>query len=94
MFGTHKLVDSCPNRYLKPYYTDIQIALGIGYGARLGFNPGELVDLLLGCIGIDIYKDDYEHQKGIPRDILGNSLEDLGYSPEEIMERQMPPKAE
>ena len=39
-------------------WTQIEVAAGLGYGVRLGFNPGELLDFILGFFGIDIYGDD------------------------------------
>ena len=46
-----------------PHYTQCDITIGLGFSARLGFNPGELIDLLLGFTGIDIYSDDLERRK-------------------------------
>ena len=43
-----------------PYFMDVQVAAGLGRTVRLGFNPGELLDLVLGCANIDIYRDDLE----------------------------------
>ena len=43
---------------LRPYYTEIEIAAAAWLGVRAGFNPGELVDFLLGWFGVDIYGDD------------------------------------
>jgi len=40
------------------YYTQIEVAAGLGYTVRLGFNPGELLDFLLGWTTIDILGDD------------------------------------
>jgi hypothetical protein len=39
-------------------YTQIDILLGLGGTVRLGFNPGELLDFILGWTTIDIYSDD------------------------------------
>lgn len=44
------------------YYTQLEVAAGLGYTVRLGFNPGELLDFLLGWTTIDIFGDDV----GIP----------------------------
>jgi hypothetical protein len=41
-----------------PYYTQIEAAAGLGGTIRLGFNPGELVDFILGWTTIDIFNDD------------------------------------
>ena len=46
-----------------PYLTQIEIQAGLGFVPRIGFNPGELLDLLLGFAGIDIYNDDLERRK-------------------------------
>jgi hypothetical protein len=40
------------------YYTQLEVAAGLGYTVRLGFNPGELLDFLLGWTTIDILRDD------------------------------------
>lgn len=41
-----------------PHYTLLEIAGGLFGTVRLGFNPGELIDFVLGWVGIDIFKDD------------------------------------
>ena len=51
----NKLTDGSRNY---AYWTQLDIAMGLGDGFRLGFNPGELLDALLGYVGIDIYGDD------------------------------------
>jgi hypothetical protein len=48
-----------------PYYTQIEVAGGLLFGARLGFNPGELLDFLLGWTALDIFDDDIATQKPI-----------------------------
>lgn len=40
------------------YYTGLDAVLGLGLSFRLGFNPGELLDFILGWTTIDIFKDD------------------------------------
>ncbi len=40
------------------YYTQVEVIAGIGGSLRLGFNPGELLDFLLGWTTLDIYGDD------------------------------------
>ncbi len=43
----------------KPYYyTELEVAGGLWYTVRLGLNPGELVDFLLGWTTLDILGDD------------------------------------
>ena len=39
-------------------YTHIEVCVGLGTSIRVGFNPGELLDFLLGWFFIDIYSDD------------------------------------
>ena len=46
-------------------WTQIEVAAGLLGGVRLGFNPGELLDLLLGFFGVDLYDDDVA---GLPSD--------------------------
>jgi len=46
-----------------PCYTQIEAVFGLGFTVRAGFNPGELLDFLLGWFGIDIYGDDLEARK-------------------------------
>jgi len=59
-----------------PYYTQIEVAVGLGGTLRMGFNPGELVDFILGWFGIDIFGDDLyaKKQKGesnqVPEDTV------------------------
>lgn len=43
------------------YWTQFEFALGVGRTVRLGFNPGELLDALLGHVGLDLYGDDTTH---------------------------------
>ena len=38
--------------------TQLEIAGGLIFTLRLGFNPGELLDFILGFSGIDIWHDD------------------------------------
>lgn len=40
------------------YYTEIEAVIALGPGMRVGFNPGELIDFILGWGGIDIFQDD------------------------------------
>lgn len=41
-----------------PQYTELEGVIGLGPTLRLGINPGELLDFLIGWIGFDIYNDD------------------------------------
>jgi len=52
-----------PWRQRLAYYTEGEVALGCHYTVRLGVNPGELLDFLLGWTTLDIYGDDLEHAK-------------------------------
>ena len=40
------------------FYTQAEVVLAVGGGMRLGANPGELVDFLLGFATVDIFDDD------------------------------------
>jgi hypothetical protein len=40
------------------YYTQVEAVLGLYASARVGCNPGELLDFILGFAAIDIYRDD------------------------------------
>ena len=42
------------------YYTQMEVAAGLGGTLRLGFNPGELLDFILDWTTLDIYGDDLE----------------------------------
>lgn len=42
-----------------PYWTNIEVSGGALIGMRVGFNPGELLDFLLGFTTLDIYGDDF-----------------------------------
>jgi hypothetical protein len=43
---------------ISPYYTEIVLQGGLLLSVRLSFNPGELLDFLLGWFTIDFYGDD------------------------------------
>jgi hypothetical protein len=49
------------------YYTQLEVALGAGPSLRLGVNPGEVVDLLAGLVGLDPYGDDVVPEELITR---------------------------
>jgi hypothetical protein len=42
------------------YFTQIECVMGLGVNLKIGFNPGELIDFILGWTTIDIYGDDIE----------------------------------
>lgn len=49
-----------------PYYTQCEVAVGTFFPSiRLGFNPGELLDFILGWTTIDIFRDDLEKDEPV-----------------------------
>lgn len=60
LFGiaVSKNMESDPMTYNPSYFTQIDVAAGLGGILHAGFNPGELLDFLLGWFGVDIYGDD------------------------------------
>ena len=46
-------------------WTQIEVAAGLFGDVRLGFNPGELLDFLLGFFGADLYGDDIARGEGV-----------------------------
>ena len=51
----HPLID--------PQWTQIDLSVGLIASARVGFNPGELLDFLMGLVGLDLYGDDLAGSK-------------------------------
>lgn len=49
--------------YPPPFFTQIEASIGVGGTLKLGLNPGELLDFLLGWAMLDIYGDDLETRK-------------------------------
>ena len=47
-----------------PTWSHLEVAAALGVGVRLGFNPGELLDFLLGFFGADLYGDDLARGDG------------------------------
>ena len=47
------------------YYTQVEAAAGLLLipSVRLGLNPGELIDFVLGWTTLDIFQDDLEAEK-------------------------------
>ncbi len=41
-----------------PMYTEVEAVAALGPAVRVGINPGELVDFILGWTTLDIYSDD------------------------------------
>lgn len=62
------------------YYTQIDLNLALYFGIRIGLNPGELIDALLGWTTIDIFSDDEpfesDQEKKLKENPLYNSLSD------------------
>lgn len=52
--GAKKLITT----FTPYYYTQIEAIIGFVPSLRLGFNPGELIDFILGWTTIDIFNDD------------------------------------
>lgn len=52
-----------PPRHPATYYTQIEAVLSCGAGFRVGFNPGELIDFILGWFKVDMYDDDLNARK-------------------------------
>lgn len=44
-----------------------EISIGLYYGIRVGFNPGEIFDFLVGILGFDLMNDDAGWDDGIAR---------------------------
>ena len=53
------------------YYTQIEVVIALVGSVRLGFNPGELLDFVLGWFPLDIYDDDLNRSKSSPPSALG-----------------------
>lgn len=47
-----------PHGYPKSYLYQIELTLGVYRGLRIGFNPAELIDFILGFTTYDLYDDD------------------------------------
>lgn len=47
------------------YFSQCDVAVGLGLSLRVGVNPGECLDFLLGLIGIDIYDDDVSKKRAL-----------------------------
>lgn len=50
-------------RHTLPYYTQVEVFVAIIGGTRIGLNPGEFLDFVLGLIGIDIFDDDIRSRR-------------------------------
>lgn len=54
-FGAEKLADGSENT---AYSTQMDLVVGLFGSVRIGFNPGELLDAIVGHLGGDLYGDD------------------------------------
>ena len=45
------------------YLTQLEISAALGVGLKVGFNPGELLDFILGFCNVDLYNDDRNRNK-------------------------------
>jgi hypothetical protein len=43
-----------------PLYTQVEVAIALGVSLRGGVNVGEILDFIVGLVGVDIYSDDIE----------------------------------
>jgi len=57
-YGRYVPFVTYPERACPAYWTQIEAAAGFFVVFRAGFNPGELVDFLLGWTTVDLYGDD------------------------------------
>lgn len=54
--GVYATLDDDPLNY--GFYSQVECTVGLVFSVRLGVNPGELVDLLVGFAGLDLFGDD------------------------------------
>ena len=54
------------------FFTNFDLQMGLYYGFRVGFNPGELLDFILGFTTADIYDDDEPYGESMEEQILDN----------------------
>lgn len=52
-----------PWNQLLPYYTQMDVVVAPGGAVRLGFNPGELLDFIIGWTAVDLFADDINASK-------------------------------
>ena len=52
--------DAHTKRHPYSYYTQMEVTAGLIFTVNLGFNPGELLDFMLGWTTLDIFDDDIE----------------------------------
>lgn len=53
-----KKVKDYPRPLFHPYYTQAEVCVAWFGSLRIGLNPGELADFVLGWVGIDFFDDD------------------------------------
>lgn len=73
----HRTNDAFKNRSIRAplhYQTQIEFTLGIYYGIKLGFNPGEMIDFVFGIFGIDLYADDAPYPTPALRELQNDPL--------------------
>lgn len=63
------LVDKKPLYMHWYYYTQAEVAAGLGGTVRIGFNAGEFVDFVLGWFGMDILHDDISSENQLPHTV-------------------------
>jgi hypothetical protein len=88
--GGAVIKEVCPNapqrsEGLSYYQTQIEVVVGLLGSLRIGVNPGELADFLLGWFGVDIFHDDIgrlpQNDQNIPADgysAPGEPIERIG----------------
>ncbi len=52
--------DTYSSKHPYSYYTQVEATIGVVFTVNLGFNPGELLDFVLGWTTLDIFDDDIE----------------------------------
>ncbi len=57
------IVEPESSQLTPPYFFQIEALVGLGPTVRLGFNPAELLDFILGWTTVDIFGDDLETRK-------------------------------
>lgn len=51
-------IECNPPKYNPSFFTQLEVTAGLGGTVKAGFNPGELLDFILGWFTLDIYGDD------------------------------------
>lgn len=58
------------------YFTQVEISFGLFGGTRVGLNPGEFLDFVLGWFGLDLFGDDGPIDSGLERQLRESPLWD------------------